>query len=142
MSILQKHILDNTNRADLEKFYKELKALSCNRYELYICSVLPTRSPPQRKYYFGYLVKEIANHCGLTKEHTNEVLKLKFNLKEIQDTDGKWVKYGGSIEREKRGRVEEIYAQIRQWAAQDLNLQLLEPNEVVNDQWVYLANEE
>lgn len=139
--ILQKHIIDNTDRTDMAKFYEALKVLPCGRYEVYTCSTTPTRSDRQRKYYFGVVVSLISSHTGYSKEEVNELLKLKFNLKEIQDIDGKWIKFGGSIEKERKGRVEEIYAAIRQWAAENMDLSIPEPHEVPNSEYVKLDNE-
>lgn len=140
--ILQKHLLDNTERGDLEAFYKSLKALPCGRYEVYICSQKPTRSAAQRKYYFSVLVSRISDFWGYSKDQVNEILKFRFNKREVELPDGTWVKHGASIEREKRGRVEEIYAEIRQWATESMALDLPEPNEVSNAEYVKAANEE
>ncbi len=141
MSILNKHLLDNTDRATMEVFFKDLKALPCGRYEIYTCSIAPTRSPGQRKYYFKVICGRISEFWGYSKDQVNEILKFRFNKKEVELPDGSWVKHGASIEREKVKRVEEIYAEIRQWAAESMALDLPEPNEVSNEEYVLSDNE-
>jgi len=82
-------------------------------------------SDPQRKYYFGVLVKEISDYTGYTKDETHGKLGWLTRKEE-----GKGIPRIRSITELSTGEMEEKNEEIRRWAATDLELSIKAPNEI------------
>jgi hypothetical protein len=138
MAILQKVLVHNRDRESLKQLYDKIKARPEELLEIIICNHKPSRTAPQRKYYFGVIVSLLADHTGFTRDEMNEELKFKFNKKSKQRPDGSWLVYGGSIENEKVSECERIFEEIRLWAFEYMNLVIPLPERITNEQLISL----
>jgi len=80
---------------------------------------------PQRKYYFGVLIKEISDYTGYSKDWTHSKLGQMFRL--VRDKGTPFVR---SITELSTKEVEEMNEEIRRWAAETLELSIKMPNEI------------
>jgi hypothetical protein len=114
-----------------QDFTTHKRTLIGKKIELTLRQQKSKRSRNQRAYYFGVIVKMLADQTGYSKDEMNELLKLKFNNKVlILGGAGQGTTIGMSIENEKTDRVEEIYRDIREWAFEFFGLSIPEPNQV------------
>ena len=93
-----------------------------------------TRSIPQNAWYWGVIVQAIAEHTGYTPDELHDVLKMKFIPKRLAVCDGNGeVKdefvVGGSTRKMTTAEFGEYCDAIRQWAAQDLGIDIPDPHE-------------
>ena len=90
------------------------------------------RSPNQSRYYWGVVVRDIADHCGEARETMHEYLKaLHLPTREIELLDGQ--KVSGLPATTTSLTVEqfsEYVERCRTWAAQFLGLSIPSPGEV------------
>jgi hypothetical protein len=138
MAILQKVLVHNQDRESLKALYDKIKAQPEQLLEIFICNHKPCRTANQRKYYFGVIVTILAEHTGFSREEMNEELKLKFNKKGVQRSDGSWLVYGGSIENEKVSECERIFEGIRLWAFEFMDLVIPLPAKIKNEELITL----
>ena len=82
------------------------------------------RSNPQNAYYWGILIKEIANETGYTPEETHAKLAYKFLL--VKEGSQPFVRSTTSL---KTAEMEEYNENVRRWASDFLSLYLPLPNE-------------
>jgi len=82
-------------------------------------------SDPQRKYYFGVLVKEISDYTGYSKDWTHRKLGWLFRQEKSKGTP--FVKSLTSLS---TTETEEQNEAIRRWAAETLELSIKTPNEI------------
>ncbi len=80
------------------------------------------RSENEHRYYWGVIVKLISDHTGHSKDEIHEALKHKFLW------DGLVAR---STTRLSVSEAEEFYAQVRMWAASELELMIPLPNEII-----------
>jgi hypothetical protein len=86
------------------------------------------RSNQQLRYYFGVIVKMLADHTGYTKDEMHDELKAMFNKVPSKIRAGEWiVKSTSELPTDKFETYEE---EIRRWALITFNLPIPLPNEV------------
>lgn len=96
---------------------------------------LPRRSNPQNAYYWGVIVndvREAMQNLGheVTADEVHEFLKLKFNAKQIANSDGELIgEIGSSTAQLNTSGFMDYLAAIQRWAAQYLGIVILDPNE-------------
>lgn len=115
---------------DTHGFKRLVEHLPNDGLELILRKEKSKRSREQRAYYWGVIVKIIAEWMGEEKDAVNEILKQRFNPKSAKDFDGNPIMIGGSIEKEPVAEVERIYEEIRAFFAVEFNLNIPLPNEV------------
>ena len=91
-----------------------------------------TRSQQQNAYYWGVIVRILAEHTGYTDVEIHDVLKAKFLPKHLAITDGNGeVKgefvLGGSTRNLKTAEFSEYCEHIKEWAADDLDVYIPDP---------------
>ena len=92
-----------------------------------------TRSELQNRWYWGQILRLLSEHTGYTVDELHEYCKHKFNAKTvcIQDKDGVVVeeeRVGISTTKLNRITFGEYCEAIRQWAAQDLGVNIPDPD--------------
>ena len=107
-------------RRDL--FEKYLEGLQ-GAVELIVRKPFRKRSDQENRYYWGVIVKMIADHTGHTRDEVHDALRHMF-LK-----DGLVARSTTSLS---TAEAEEYYANIRMWAAATLSLIIPLPNEVIH----------
>ena len=96
------------------------------------------RSVFQNAYYWGVVIPLVQQGLidtgwRVDKESTHEFLKTKFNIKELINEDSGEIKtYIGSTTRMTTSEMMDYFAEITQWAAEDLGVQIPEPGEQTN----------
>jgi len=85
------------------------------------------RSSKQQRYYFGVLIKTLADETGYTTDEMHEALKYKF-LQEEGIYELPKIKSTSDLTTVEQ---EELNTKIREWASSELNIYLPEPNETV-----------
>ena len=86
------------------------------------------RSNEQNKYYWSVILKIISDHTGYSIYEAHELMKLKFNSK-ILHINNDEVTIGCSTAGLTTVEYETFLSHIRQWASQELNCYIPEPNE-------------
>lgn len=115
---------------DQHGFRKFVEHLPNDGLELILRKEKSKRSRDQRAYYWGVIVRDVAEFMGEEKDNVNEILKQRFNPKPTKDFDGNPIMIGGSIEKESVAEVERIYEEIRAFFAVEFNLIIPLPGEV------------
>jgi hypothetical protein len=100
-----------------------------------------TRSQQQNRYYWGVVVHLLSEHTGYTPDEMHEFLKMKFIPKTLAVCDGNGVivdefVIGGSTREMNTIQFGEYVEEIKQWAAQELDVVIPDPDEdapVVHD---------
>lgn len=96
------------------------------------------RSLMQSAYYWGVIVPLVCaglNDLGyrVTKESTHEFLKSMFNKKElVNDQTGEILQTVGSTTQMSTSEMMDYFAEITQWSAEFLNVQIPQPNEQIS----------
>lgn len=97
------------------------------------------RSNPQNKYYWGCVVHTLSEDTGYTHDEIHEIIKHKF-LTERRICNGKngkaeYVAISKSTTSLNTKEFEELMSQIRIWASASLGIPILEPNEVIPEEY-------
>jgi len=92
-----------------------------------------TRSQEQNAYYFGVVLRLLSEHTGHTVDELHEYCKQRFNAKTVlvQDAAGVVVdeqRIGLSTTKLNRVTFGEYLEAIRQWAAEDLHVDIPDPD--------------
>jgi len=94
------------------------------------------RSDRQNRYYFGVPIKLISEHTGYSDDEVHELLKSLFLKRQVEIK----VKDGmerhtivGSTSSLNTSQFEEYLAKVRQWASEELNVYVPDPNEADYD---------
>lgn len=83
------------------------------------------RSNQQNRYYWGVVIKTLADHLGYTPDEMHDALRMKFLIdRERQLPTIKSTTTLSTI------TFEEYMTSVRQWASQELDCYIPEPNEV------------
>lgn len=82
-----------------------------------------SRSLKENNYYWGIVVELISQHTGFTPQETHEALKWKF----LRIVKGKLESCRSTTELS-IAEFETFLSQIRQWASEELNCWIPEPN--------------
>jgi len=119
-----KVLLDSPSR-----YLVHLSKYEGKRIELVLRLQKSQRSLNQNNYYFGVVVEILSGHTGYTAEEMHEILKYKFlkTIKVIPDKEG--MPYIKSTTKLNTGEFEEYLAKIKQWAAQELDVFIPDPND-------------
>ncbi len=109
---------------DLRQLYGEVEVIARRKRA--------TRSDSQNKWYWGCIVEGISEHTGYTPDEVHELLKAKFIPKKLAIADGNGeIKdefvIGGTTTRLNKLEFGEYCEAIRQWAAQDLDIVIPDP---------------
>lgn len=92
-----------------------------------------TRSLAQNAFYWSVVVRRIADHTGYTDDEVHEILKAKFLPKRLTIADGNGeIKgefvIGGTTTRFNKVEFGEYVESIRQWAAEELDIDIPDPD--------------
>ena len=116
-----------------------LLELPPGKYRVAILDEKPVRSIPQNKYYWGVVVKMIAEDTGNEPAYLHEELKKEFNPRAvIIKGDVKLI--GGPTSELKRKAFAQYMDAIKVWAMEFLGIRIPEPNELTDEQLLELAN--
>lgn len=132
MAIKLRHTIEDvSDREQLKKLYDEikLKLVPLETYKIYFVDEKPPRSLPMNNYYWGVVVKMIAEYMGEDGPQVHEYLKIEFNPKQIT-VGGKTVTFGGSTAVLTNQEFIEYWEKIRIWAGEFLLLDIPLPNDV------------
>jgi hypothetical protein len=93
-----------------------------------------SRSLEQNAYYWGVVVQMLSDHTGYTPDELHDVLKMKFIPKRLAVCDGNGevrdeFVLGGSTRKLNTLEFGEYLEQIRQWAAETLDVIIPDPNQ-------------
>jgi hypothetical protein len=105
--------------------------------ELTICKKRKRRSLMQNSYYFGVVLPVVCKGLSdagykVSKESTHEFLKSMFNKKElVNEQTGEILHTIGSTAKMTTSEMMDYFAEITQWAAEFLNVQIPQPNEQI-----------
>lgn len=94
-----------------------------------------TRSEQQNRWYWGVIMKHLSEHTGYTPDELHEYCKQRFNSKKVAFCDDNGVvkdeeTIGLSTTRLNKITFGEYCESIRQWAAEDLHVNIPDPGEV------------
>jgi hypothetical protein len=102
--------------------------------EVTIKRLRATRSLEQNAFYWGVVVQLLSEHTGYTPDEIHDLLKMKFIPKRMAFADGngevvdQYV-LGGSTRKMNKLEFGEYIAAIQQWAAEELDLVIPDPNQ-------------
>jgi hypothetical protein len=114
-------------------FEKYLYRLNDKSVDVVVRLPRKERSSNQNKYYFGVVVSLLSEHTGYTPDEIHSLLKEKF-LSKIIVLAGKDERIPRSSTELSTIEWERWMTEIREWAAQELNLVIPEPNQVEVEQ--------
>src|SRR5574343_332589 len=118
-----------------EQFSADIKKFEGKNFYLVADEEKQTRSNNQNSYYWGVVLKILADELGYTIDEMHEVLKYKFLPKKEIDIKGEKVKIGSSAKL-KTDEFEKYLEEIRIFASTSLGITIPLPNEV------HITNEE
>jgi hypothetical protein len=113
-------------------FAQALKAMRDGEVLVRIERAKATRSGQQNRWYWGCVVKLVADHTGYTPDEIHEIYKAKFIPKELAILDGngdvtdKFV-LGGSTTQLSVEDFASYCERIREWAADELDVYIPDP---------------
>jgi hypothetical protein len=116
-----------------ERMLDELGQWADGPVEITIERMIATRSPQANRYYWGVVIKAIAEYTGFTPDETHDILKIKFLPKDAAvangngEVIGEFV-IGGSTRRLTSVKFYDYVERIRQWALETLELNILPPD--------------
>lgn len=93
------------------------------------------RSLNQNKYYWGVVVKILANHTGYTSDETHQELARMFLG---YDNNGK--RFVKSTTKLNTFDFEQYMDKCRKWASEEMNVHIPLPNEVTEEVYITLNN--
>jgi hypothetical protein len=114
------------------RYYDEcLRSLEGKNVQLTLGKVKELRTEQQMRYYFGVVVKLIADYTGDDIDTIHEFLKDKFAPKKTITVEKETrVVPGCTHDLFKDNFFEDYVDHIRQWAAQELQIVIPDPNQV------------
>lgn len=115
---------------DKEQFQNYLLSLEGHEIEIGVGKIQYDRSSNQNRYYWGVIIKMIADETGHTSDEIHEWCKIAFNGKHLIIGD-KEVIVGKSTAKLDISDFEDYAEKIRQWASEMLNLIVPLPNEII-----------
>lgn len=102
--------------------------------EVYVTRRRATRSLQQNAFYWGVVMQLLSDHTGYTPDEMHEVCKAKFIPRHLAvskgngEIVGEFV-LGGSTRSLNKNEFSEYVERVRQWAAEDLDVYIPDPNE-------------
>jgi len=121
-------------RFTIEQLKGYLHSLANGKYELFVRRRKRIRSLQQNRYYFGVVVRILADEWGWRPKELHNALKMKFLL--IVSDDDKPNRIGSTTDLDTIG-FEEYLEKIRTWAREDYNIIIPLPNEIELPEQVY-----
>lgn len=106
----------------LEQVHNYLLTLGDGEREMILQKPHKPKSDAQRSYYWGVIVKMIADDTGMSELEVHEYCKYKFLPYNVHSTEDLTTT-----------KAEEYYQKIRTFAATELNILIPLPNEVLPD---------
>jgi len=113
---------------DPTKYLLRLSSLEGKRIDLSLKQHRETRSDGQNRYYWGVVVKLLADHCGYTPEEMHDALKLKFLSDRCMDDNG--LVRIRSTARLTTDEFIQYTNQVVMWAASDMGVFIPDPSQV------------
>jgi DNA polymerase III delta prime subunit len=113
---------------DLEKWQIHVNSLDKEIVVVELSKLKDKRSDNINAYYWGVVVKLIAQYIGEAKDDTHEILKGMF-LKRKKKIDELWISYTESTTKLTTEEMVEYISNIKQWAAEYLNVNIPDPIE-------------
>lgn len=110
--------LDDVYRKSLSIYDKLKEGQSIT---VYIVDSKPVRTIPQNKYYWGIVVKYIAEYLGYDSNEVHEILKYKFYYKDYNTKEGV-IRVGQSTSSMNKQEFTVYIDSIREWANDTLNV--------------------
>jgi hypothetical protein len=114
---------------DPSRFNAYLASLGKQPVDIVVRTWKKPRSNQENRYYFGVVVNLISEHTGYTPDEVHEFLKLKF-LSKIIVMAGKDERIPRSSTELSTIEWEKWMTEIREWAAQELSLNIPDPKKV------------
>ena len=118
-------------------FIDELKLFAGKKVTIEIKKKMKTRSTFQNSYYWGVVIPLVKNGLfevgyPVNLEQTHELLKSKFRIIEIPNVNtGEIINSIGSTADMTTSEMMDYFAEIKQWAAEFLNVYIPDPNEQI-----------
>lgn len=112
------------------QFQDYLLSLEGQEVELGVDKIRWDRSSNQNRYYWGVIVKMIAEETGHTNDEIHQWLKVEFNG-ELVIIGNKEIKIGKSTAGLDIEKFEDYCQKIRIWALEILNITIPLPNEII-----------
>jgi hypothetical protein len=113
---------------DPSRYLVQLSKLEGKKIELTLKKSQSTRSTQSNRYYWGVVVKILADHCGYDSDELHEALKFKFLSEKIMDDKG-LVKIG-STARLNTDEFIQYTNKVVIWAATTLQVFIPDPSQV------------
>ena len=113
-------------------FDRQLRLLKDGEYLVSVYPAERSRSMNQNAYYWGVVIEALSEHTGYRPEELHELMKARFLPRGKTGTfgngilDGAYV-FGGSTTKLTKSEMSEYTERIRQWAAQDLDFVIPDP---------------
>jgi len=117
--------------ADTVRFRTDCNRLKDGDYWLSLKRDRPHRSDQQNRYYWGVVVRLLAEHCGYTPDEMHDALRVQFltvkreglptTMRRTSDLD--------------TAEMEQFMSSVRQWASMELSIYIPEPNESGQPEW-------
>lgn len=85
-------------------------------------------TPPQRRYYWGVIVKQIAEHLGMDNDEVHNMLKWKF-LKIVAECGEEEYAFIKSTSELSTTEMNEYMRKCREWASMEFSIFIPKPNE-------------
>jgi hypothetical protein len=112
-----------------EALDKYILTLEGRRVEMILRAESEARSVKQNRYYWGVVVKMLAEYTGHDMDEMHEILKYKFNPRSI-DVEGKEVTIGATTRELTTKEFMDYNERIKVWAVTTLNLTIPNVGEV------------
>lgn len=123
--------------SNAKKIRQIVESFEGKTIELIISKASKKRSSPQNRYYWGCIVpiiKEALLQSGniFNDEHVHDLLKFKFLKEDLPfGTDGEFITRIKSTAELTTSQFMDYIAQIQQWAAEFLSIDIPDPNEQI-----------
>lgn len=115
---------------NLPIFKKDLQQYEGQDAFLIIKPYKDNRSDNQNRYYWGVVIKLLADELGYLPEEMHEVLKQKFLVSRIVKVGNTEYSIPDSSSTLNTTEFEDYLSQIRTWASQELELLIPQPNDI------------
>lgn len=113
---------------DPSGYLVKVASLEGKKVELTLKKSQSIRSTRANRYYWGVVIKVIADHCGYMPEELHEALKFKFLSDKCMDDKG-LVKIGSTASLSTDEFIQ-YTNKVVMWAAQDLQVYIPDPTQV------------
>lgn len=124
--------VDDSGKLDLynrQGFVALCQHLKGKQVVLSMAAKKPTRSDNANRYYWGVVVKTIADELGYTQEELHDALKEKFLRVEADPERGRVLPTVRSTAKLTTSEFEEYLETVRMWAARDMGIVVPLPGE-------------